>query len=436
MTSWKDQYISIEDSIIASEGVNNFSNDRYSNASCGCVPNFPGDAICKDSKCINFSTQSECSKCRDGCCNKRIQNRQYAKLDVIETPGKGHGLFAAENLHKMQFVMEYVGELISPQEFSKRSADKSRVMEHQYIMQLKNGVYLDAGRKGSISRFINHSCEPNCFVEVWTVQGRLRVGIFTMVSIPVGTELTFDYKWRPSTRPPTRCHCGTEFCRGYLEIFSKDELDVMKVHNGTWRRGGEPLAQQQQQQGRAVSPTTQSSTETDTPVPVDDVYNPEGLLIPSKLIGKRVKVWWEGNLAFLEADVEGFNAKTGKYLCRYVVDDAVGEEDFGASVGSAATASGTGTTSVSACSTINSSTGNNTSNTNNSIYNSNNNNSNSSSNHSSSTNLAATAAAVSLTNIATKWWWMDDSIATQAIKRKVSECNYYYCIYTLYIHCT
>ena len=300
MTSWKDQYITIEDSIIASEGVNNFSNDRYSNASCGCVPNFPGDAICKDSKCINFSTQSECSKCRDGCCNKRIQNRQYAKLDVIETPGKGHGLFAAENLHKMQFVMEYVGELISPQEFSKRSADKSRVMEHQYIMQLKNGVYLDAGRKGSISRFINHSCEPNCFVEVWTVQGRLRVGIFTMVSIPVGTELTFDYKWRPSTRPPTRCHCGTEFCRGYLEIFSKDELDVMKVHNGTWRRGGEPLAQQQQQQGRAVSPTTQSSTEPDTPVPVDDVYNPEGLLIPSKLIGKRVKVWWEGNLAFLE----------------------------------------------------------------------------------------------------------------------------------------
>lgn len=71
-------------------------------------------------------------------------------------------------------------------------------------MELKEDTYLDASRKGSISRFINHSCEPNCTVEVWTVGRRLRVGIFSLKDIPAGTELTFDYRWERSTRPPTK----------------------------------------------------------------------------------------------------------------------------------------------------------------------------------------------------------------------------------------
>lgn len=71
-------------------------------------------------------------------------------------------------------------------------------------MELKPGTYLDARYKGSISRFINHSCEPNCTVEVWTVGKKLRVGIFSLKSIPSGTELTFDYCWERSARPLTK----------------------------------------------------------------------------------------------------------------------------------------------------------------------------------------------------------------------------------------
>jgi hypothetical protein len=371
MSSWKDQYQTIADCVIVSDGVNDASNDKYSNSSCGCVPGFPGDAICKDHRCINFATQVECGRCKEGCCNKRIQNRQYAKLDVIETPGKGHGLFAAEPLKKHQFVMEYVGELISADEFTRRSTERGKLMEHQYIMQLKNGVYLDAGRKGSISRFINHSCEPNCYVEVWTVQGRLRVGIFTMCALSTGDELTFDYQWRPSSRPPTKCHCGTESCRGYLEVFSRDELEALKVRKGLWRKGGEPIASGRQSPrpnassqslprvpsvgavnvpitadgsvapsppnyntaasaARTVSPDADAAarasptdaahsggtSEAQRAASLEDVYDAQGLLVPAKLIGRRVKVWWQGNLAYLEAEVESYNAKTNKFLCR------------------------------------------------------------------------------------------------------------------------
>ena len=74
-----------------------------------------------------------------------------------------------------------------------------------YVMELKPGTFLDARFKADISRFINHSCEPNCTVEVWTIAGRLRVGIFAIQEIAIGDELTFDYQWQVSSdREPTR----------------------------------------------------------------------------------------------------------------------------------------------------------------------------------------------------------------------------------------
>lgn len=75
---------------------------------------------------------------------------------------------------------------------------------HRYIMELNPDTYLDASRKGSISRFINHSCEPNCTVEIWTVDKKLRAGIFALKPITADTELTFDYCWERSSRPLTK----------------------------------------------------------------------------------------------------------------------------------------------------------------------------------------------------------------------------------------
>lgn len=58
--------------------------------------------------------------------------------------------------------MEYVGEVVNPKDFRKRakeySKDKNR---HYYFMALKSDQIIDATNKGNISRFINHSCDPN-----------------------------------------------------------------------------------------------------------------------------------------------------------------------------------------------------------------------------------------------------------------------------------
>eukprot|EP01018_Ginkgo_biloba_P022566 Gb_20409 [translate_table: standard] len=54
---------------------------------------------------------------------------------------------------------------------------------------------IDATRKGSLVRFINHSCEPNSETRKRTVLGEIRVGIFPTQDIPAGTELAYDYNF-------------------------------------------------------------------------------------------------------------------------------------------------------------------------------------------------------------------------------------------------
>ena len=45
---------------------------------------------------------------------------------------------------------------------------------------------IDAGPKGNLSRFMNHSCQPNLITQKWTVNGDIRVGLFATEDIPTG----------------------------------------------------------------------------------------------------------------------------------------------------------------------------------------------------------------------------------------------------------
>lgn len=48
---------------------------------------------------------------------------------------------------------------------------------------------IDAGPKGNLSRFMNHSCQPNCETQKWTVNGDVRVGLFALENISAGNKL-------------------------------------------------------------------------------------------------------------------------------------------------------------------------------------------------------------------------------------------------------
>ena len=49
----------------------------------------------------------------------------------------------------------------------------------------------------SESRFANHSCDPNCRTEKWTVGGETAVGLFALRDIAEGEEVTYNYQvWK------------------------------------------------------------------------------------------------------------------------------------------------------------------------------------------------------------------------------------------------
>lgn len=93
--------------------------------------------------------------------------------------------------------MEYVGEVLDYDQFYKRAQEYSDENNlHHYFMSLKGDTVIDATLKGNISRFINHSCDPNSETQKWTVNGELRIGFFSKRDIAVGEEITFDYQFQ------------------------------------------------------------------------------------------------------------------------------------------------------------------------------------------------------------------------------------------------
>ena len=85
-------------------------------------------------------------------------------------------------------------------------------------MSLHNELFIDATSKGNISRFFNHSCDPNCETQKWTVNGELRIGFFTRRSVSFDEELTFDYQFQTVGKKQQKCYCGSEKCRGFLGV--------------------------------------------------------------------------------------------------------------------------------------------------------------------------------------------------------------------------
>lgn len=206
-----------------------------------CLPTQKMPVSCMDPSCILFACQEECrSNCEAGrfCGNKRITRREYKDVEVFHAGPKGRGLRVQEDIKKGDFIMEYIGRAVRASYLAKLF-QRYKQERRLYIMALDSNVYLDARKKGSVARYINHSCEPNCVVERWKVRGSIRAGIFASQDIPKGTELSFDYQWeRKKGRAPTKCHCGAPNCRGTLEVKkSLEEEEFEKSYEGHWKTG-------------------------------------------------------------------------------------------------------------------------------------------------------------------------------------------------------
>jgi SET domain-containing protein len=114
-------------------------------------------------------------------------------------------------------VIEYIGERISKAE-SQRREDRRRARlargrdARVYIFELNQRHDIDGTSRRNVARWINHSCAPNCTVEI--IRGR--IWIIALREIAAGEELSYDYgfplrEWRDHP-----CRCGSEDCPGYI----------------------------------------------------------------------------------------------------------------------------------------------------------------------------------------------------------------------------
>ncbi|XP_019088588.1 PREDICTED: histone-lysine N-methyltransferase ATXR7-like isoform X3 [Camelina sativa] len=126
------------------------------------------------------------------------------------------GLVALEPIEAEDFVIEYVGELIrsSISEIRERQYEKMGIGS-SYLFRLDDGYVVDATKRGGIARFINHSCEPNCYTKIISVEGKKKIFIYAKRHIDTGEEISYNYKF-PLEDDKIPCNCGAQKCRGSL----------------------------------------------------------------------------------------------------------------------------------------------------------------------------------------------------------------------------
>lgn len=105
-------------------------------------------------------------ECGEECMNRISQRRKEIPLCLFKTKNRGWGVRALANIPKGTFILEYVGELIGQDASNERP-------ETAYLFDLNpdrlpKGFYtIDAFTYGNLSRFVNHSCDPNA--KIWFI---------------------------------------------------------------------------------------------------------------------------------------------------------------------------------------------------------------------------------------------------------------------------
>lgn len=121
---------------------------------------------------------------------------------------QGWGVFATETIPKNKRIVDYAGEKIANKESLKREA-KYLAKGHIWCFKLTNRTAVDAMVGGNIARFINHSCKPNCYVQI--IDGV--IWIRAAKTIRKGTELNYDYNTDGEAEIKCRCRPG---CKNFL----------------------------------------------------------------------------------------------------------------------------------------------------------------------------------------------------------------------------
>ncbi|KAK9890198.1 hypothetical protein WA026_010309 [Henosepilachna vigintioctopunctata] len=146
---------------------------------------------------------------------RQLKQTSKYSVGVYRSNIHGRGLFCLRDIEAGEMVIEYSGEVIRSILCDKREKEYNQKGIGCYMFRIDDNLVVDATMKGNAARFINHSCDPNCYSKVVEILGHKHIIIFALRRIMYSEELTYDYKF-PFEEDKIPCTCGTRRCRKFL----------------------------------------------------------------------------------------------------------------------------------------------------------------------------------------------------------------------------
>ncbi len=150
--------------------------------------------------------------------SKSARPADHRRIQIRRSGVHGKGVFALQDIAEGEELIEYIGEVISWAEAERRHPHDPKNPNHTFYFHIDEGHVIDGLHGGNASRWINHSCAPNCEADQ---QGN-RVFIRALRAIAAGEELNFDYgliideRYTPKLKAEYACWCGADECRGTM----------------------------------------------------------------------------------------------------------------------------------------------------------------------------------------------------------------------------
>ena len=123
---------------------------------------------------------------------------RYIKRNlIVKRSIAGLGLFTKESIERGGFVIEYKGPILTEKEANLKGG--------KYLFETSKNRFIDGSSRKNIARYINHSCLPNCEIEIL----RGHICVFSKRKIKAGEELCYDYdkEYFDEIIKPLGCKC-------------------------------------------------------------------------------------------------------------------------------------------------------------------------------------------------------------------------------------
>lgn len=143
-------------------------------------------------------TKKEVQWERDRDLEKAIREQREEGLKVVEFDTKGRGVVTTRPFGKGEFVVEYIGDLITVAEAKQREqiyAEDESTGCYMYYFKHKNIQHcIDAtAESGRYGRLVNHSRNGNLMTKTVSLNNRPHLVLLAKEDIAEGVEITYDY---------------------------------------------------------------------------------------------------------------------------------------------------------------------------------------------------------------------------------------------------